>query len=189
MDAVAYQTVSTVLFSVSTLTFARSLVMVHTFQNQNMQQMSAMISFIGAVHYSLMTTHVARSHRIFLRYSDWLLTVPILRIQYCTLDEQVRSKDLYSMFLSSIGMLVTALPCHFLPNHPGTAVLVMTSLLCAQESIRPIRIHRVMFIVVYGWYTILFLLDLFYAHMIIDIAFAVSDMMVKTLTPVLLTFR
>jgi bacteriorhodopsin len=72
---------------------------------------SGIITFIAAVHYYYMRGYFADYHEspTFFRYVDWLLTVPLMCVEFYLITKKAGGKSslLWKMILASVVMLVT----------------------------------------------------------------------------------
>jgi hypothetical protein len=74
-------------------------------------RVSGIITFIAAVHYYYMRGYFADYHEspTFFRYVDWLLTVPLMCVEFYLITKKAGGKSslLWKMILASVVMLVT----------------------------------------------------------------------------------
>ena len=72
---------------------------------------SGIITFIAAVHYYYMREYYANYSEspTFFRYVDWLLTVPLMCVEFYLITKKAGAKSslLWKMILASVVMLVT----------------------------------------------------------------------------------
>ena len=72
---------------------------------------SGLITFIAAVHYYYMRGYYMENHvsPTFFRYVDWLLTVPLMCVEFYLITKKAGGKTslLWKMILASVVMLVT----------------------------------------------------------------------------------
>ena len=72
---------------------------------------SGLITFIAAVHYYYMRGYYAETHDspTFFRYVDWLLTVPLMCVEFYLITKKAGAKVslLWKLIFASIVMLVT----------------------------------------------------------------------------------
>jgi hypothetical protein len=72
---------------------------------------SGLITFIAAVHYYYMREYYLETHDspTFFRYVDWLLTVPLMCVEFYLITKKSGSKIslLWKMILASVVMLIT----------------------------------------------------------------------------------
>ena len=72
---------------------------------------SGLITFIAAVHYYYMREYYQETHDspTFFRYVDWLLTVPLMCVEFYLITKKAGANQslLWKLIAASVGMLVT----------------------------------------------------------------------------------
>lgn len=134
-----------------------------------------------------MSLHKDMPTRICIRYADWLVTVPIIRLQMCTIQNHMLGRhELQVMFLCCIAMLVAAFWAEILQWVPAKMILGTTSMIATEWSMtivdprRACTLHNAAYtvMIVYG---LVFVVGMYSprARIAQEIIMSILDMLAK----------
>jgi hypothetical protein len=90
MERAAFETSSVMLFIVATATTLRTIKPAHSAVDNASFHISIFTSMLSSLHYALMGLYHSHRARVIFRCIDWLITVPLMRLQLCA---QLRVND------------------------------------------------------------------------------------------------
>ena len=93
-EFVSYQIAAVVLLSTSTVTVLRTLAPPRSIIEHNNLHLCVFTTLTASLHYTVMNFHEDLSMRIIIRYADWFITAPIIRLQMCAIDRVVGGRAL-----------------------------------------------------------------------------------------------
>lgn len=134
-EFVAYQIAAVTLLSTTTLTLVRTMVPPQCPVAYNNIHLCAFTTLTAGLHYVIMGLHKDLCTRVVIRYADWVVTAPIIRLQMCALEKVKDVAALRAVFFYTLFMLVTGLAAELVGAIPIKVVLGTASVVSSALSI------------------------------------------------------
>ncbi len=126
---------SLVLLALTGLTLIQSMIPPRTTQRGTQLTCAMFVSLFATLHYSLLSYHPLTSHRILLRFVDWIVTAPLIRCQALMIESKRHIQTtINKVYITSQVFMVLSLWAELSPWVFPRHVCFLLSLFAAQIS-------------------------------------------------------
>jgi bacteriorhodopsin len=126
---------SAALFCLTAITVTHVMSPPRSLLHLSSMQIATFVAVMASLHYYMETSEDDRSKRAVIRFVDWIVTAPLMRMQLYAIEGRGNEEEVKRMFVSTQGFMVFSLWAELTPYTELRFILGVISIVLANYSI------------------------------------------------------
>lgn len=132
---------SATLFCLTALTTTQIMSPPRSLLHLSSMQVASFVAIMASLHYYMEARESDQTKRAVIRFVDWIVTAPLMRMQIYTVEGRSNDEGLKRMFIATQGFMVLSLWAELTPYSEMRFVLGVVSILLANYSVVIVQAH------------------------------------------------